>query len=337
MANNISEIAGMDNINTQVVNILHTLTGCYLAHFTALVGTFGNCITLVVLFRIGFKDTSNIILTSLAGVDLLFLVQFSTRKMTCIIERFDSFYADIHKAYTLCYVYTFDLVVVLISISHIVVISIERLIAVFFPLKVSQWFTHKSVTVILMCVYFYWIIALLPWFYSYRRVEWIYNRRYNRTYPSAVFTEWYKSNEAILKIFGYIVINSITGIFCGFVTAVSSAIWYKLRILANRRLTLTSTKVRKTDLDLRISRTLLSVCIVYCFCNIPSFIIYIGYYIFPVILEIVEVNAFVRDLDEVLLAINCAANFFIYILMSSKFYDSVTGLFKCRHSKKSHR
>ncbi|CAG5126636.1 unnamed protein product [Candidula unifasciata] len=333
MASNASTSVWEEFINTKVINILDTLISCYLLLFTTVVGIVGNSVTLIVLCRIGFKDASNIILLSLAGVDLFFLIQLFIRKLSYVIEIFDSFYAEIYRSYTVCYLYVFDLAPVLISISHIVVISTERLLAVFFPLRVCQWFTRKSVTMTLISVYLTWIIALQPWVYSHRRVEWGYNANYNRTYTYLVFTEWYISNAEILTFFGYIIINSVTGMFCLLVATMSCAIAYRLHILTKRRSTMTfKTVVKNSDLDLKVSRMLLVVCVVYCFCNIPSFVIYFGYYTFPVTVKHFELNNFLRHLEEVFMALNCTANFFIYVLMSSKFHGTVIRTFHVQKS-----
>lgn len=323
------------DVDTTVIKVLETTINCYLVHLVAFIGIFGNILSLVTLSSMGFKDTSNIVLLSLAACDLFYLVDLSTQKMACIMERFDPVLAQIYQPYMNSYVFIYGRLSMLVAVSHIVVISIERLLAVLYPLKVSQWVTRGRMCIVLVCVYLFWIILLGPWLVSYCVVEWKFSEIYNKTLPFQIVTDWYKTNRYVLKFFRDIIINVITGLFCLLVTVNCFAIAYKLQHIVKQRQTMTLSKVSRKDSDIKISRMLLIVCIVYCFCNIPSVLIILYLFISPETTLSNKWNTILLDLEELIMAINATADFFIYILMSAKFYKSVINLFASSCTRKS--
>ncbi|CAG5126637.1 unnamed protein product [Candidula unifasciata] len=322
-----------NNTNSVAIDILDIVINCYLVHFIAILGAFGNSITLIVLYREGFKDTSNIVLISLAGVDLCYLITLSVRKLSCVIYAFDYYSGHIYQLYTYTYVYVIGRLIMFISISHIAFISVERLLAVYCPLKVSTWFTNRNTTAIVMCIYLSWIIIMQPWLGFYRRIEWSFDTKYNHSCPSIVFTDWFTSNMSALSIVGYIVLNSSPCIFCCIITANCCALLYKLRLVAEQRSAMTSMNAKKSDVSVKVSRMLLTVCAVYCLCNVPSCVFYVFHQIFLMSALYQQLSSALRDFEEVLIAVNCTADFVIYTLLSAKFYNSVRKLFVCTRSE----
>jgi hypothetical protein len=316
--------------NFIIANIIHILISCALIHICAVVGAFGNIATLIILFRSRYKETSNIMLLSMAACDLFYLINLSSRKLDCIIERFDPSFAEVYQYHVVAYVRMPGRISIFISLTHVLIISYERLVVVFYPLKVSILITRTRIVIILVITYISCIVLELPWTVSRYEVHWEFSTNLNRTVPILKETEWFIKNKKNLDIASDVAINNINFLSSILVAVNCSAIAYKLHLVSKQRQLLTSAKGEGRRNDVKVSRMLLIVCAVFCLCSLSSFAIYFYFYLDSSMRPPSKWFALLCDLDEFILAVNSTANFFIYVLMSNKFYNSVISLLRCR-------
>ncbi|CAG5121630.1 unnamed protein product [Candidula unifasciata] len=315
--------------NNPYITISSIAINCFLIHLCAIVGTFGNAVAIIILSRKTFTDTSSVILLSMAACDLFFLVNLSVCKLNCIINMINPVIAEIYYPYIVSFIRRPSRLAMFLSVSHTVVISCERLLSVFFPLHVSQWITRKTTKRILVFIYCAWTAYVTPYAVFNYQIEWTFNSNYNQTMPTFRETQWFLENKPVFDLLTHIVINNITVLFTVIVAVNSCAISYRLNTVSKQRKLITSTNKNRSQIDVKASRMLLAVCVVYNVCNIPSSAIYLHFNIDSSLEPSNKLYMLLSDLEEMMMAINAAANFFVYTFMSGRFYRSVLRLIGC--------
>lgn len=320
-------IEGESNAHITAADIV---INCFLIHVSAIVGAVGNAITLIILSRSVTKDTTSIILLSMAACDIFFLVNLSVSKCDCIVARFDSALADVYRVYVMSYVRSPGRWAEFTALSHTAVISFERFISVFFPLQASCWITRRRIVTVLVLIYSVWIIYFIPYAAFIFEIEWSYKNIYNRTLPSLRETKWFRENRLMLDTLSDIVGPTVGFLSAAVIAAQSSAIAHRLNHVSKQRINMVSKKMDGSRIDVKASRMLLVVCVLFNLCNFPGNLIYVYFYVDPSLKPPNKLHGLLTDVEELLLAVNAASNFFVYTLMSAKFYRSVIGLFGCR-------
>ncbi|XP_005102850.1 rhodopsin-like [Aplysia californica] len=321
------------------------MVNCILSQIVALVGCSCNLITVLVLRRDGYKDPTNLLLLSLAIWDLLFVATLWLRKMECPVTYIaemlggeDNFMlAKRYNVYIMVYgIFNFYRTAMFVSMMHIVVLTFQRFLVVCFPLKVSLWVTVKSTMVVLVSLYAISLAMFSP-FYAGLAVGAAFDQRYNRTFPTFIASKFFLENFQTMSTYNGGFVGVVRGPVSYFlVIFFSSVTGYKLSKADKKRLAMTSSNNGYSN---KVTRMLLVVCAVYIGCSLPSFMIFIAPLFIPWFsMGNPQFNLFL-DLQELFQAINSSANFFIYILMSKKFYDNCIDLLLCgrRSSKKTAR
>lgn len=315
---------------TDSIEILRAAINCILLQLIALVGIVANILTLIVLHRNGFKDANNILLFSMAAFDLLSIVTVSIRKLSYIFKQVRPEINKMFYPYATCSVSGLGRFALIISTAHVVVVSLERFLAVFFPFNVSHWVTRKRMTASLTIIVLSWLLVTSPYVFMYLRVEWSFDAKINITVPELRITDFYTRNEQILSFIDKVIINTLGGPVSILVVLTSCClIFYKLRNVSRRRRKL-CLKQHQSGIDMKVSRTLLAVCIVYIPVNVYGYLLYLAYYNIPKTDHVVQILAVFSDFEECLWVLNSAVNFFIYTFMSTKFYVSVKNLLSCK-------
>ncbi|CAG5121631.1 unnamed protein product [Candidula unifasciata] len=315
--------------NSPTITTINIIINCFLVNIAVIIGSFGNIITIFILSRSKVKDTSSILLISMAVWDLLFLVNLFVCKLDCIIFRYDPVLAQMYYPYIFGYVRRPGRMAAFISFTHVVVISFERLLAVFYPFQVSHWITEATILTILTCVYFFWIVSFLPYTVANYEIEWALTNNYTLMLPALRETQWFVQNKPIFTVISEI-INGVIGSLSAVVAANCCAITYQLHYALRHRSSITSKSSAGNRREVKISRMLLVVCVVFSFCNLPGFSIYIYFFADPDMKPPNQLFVLLNNVEELMLAVNAAANFFVYILLSEKFYKSVVSLFVCQ-------
>lgn len=214
-------------------------------------------------------------------------------------------------------------------------ITVERLIAVFLPLKFPRIVTPRR-TVIAVCipnVIFYGIqVYVRTWF----RFVYVFDSSRNATVGYAVRTDLYWSHSRVCKDLE-IVVNSLIGLVI-FVACGCVAIGIKVKLAAMNRLKLTNSikshNSSKGDASMsRTTRMLLCLCVFYAIVCSPIGLSTIipDLMVFPVFIEepnYRSIGVFVYHFYKFLFAVNGSINFIIYVAMCKHFRDTFLGLLR---------
>ena len=300
---------------------------CYLFPILTVAGVVGNICSLIVLMQKKLRNsTTSIILIGLAYSDALFLVTNSVRESSCIIDRFDPLLADVISATTFYYMHYLKTAFSRTSTILVVLISVERVIAVGFPLKARIWITKPKIIIAVVACYItsFAILAGYPPQYTYV---------YYGDKPFIAYTQFALDNADSLKVYNnYILPISLRHVPVILVFSLNTAIIVLLRRSKRFQMSSASQDAKRNDELKKVTRMLLTVAIVYLICllpgdiflrcaiEIPDFQFYRAYH-----------NLFLAVSDICLLfeMFNSCINFVIYMVLNRNFYDVYVRLFCC--------
>ncbi|BFZ03095.1 hypothetical protein BsWGS_06133 [Bradybaena similaris] len=303
-------------------------------------GIIGNVLSIVIIVKSGLRRPSNIILFGLAISDTLTL--------THVFDVSEYFYFQdsycIHECSLLFFSYgpAFAILIfraVLFFLSALggrlstwitVLITVERLIAVFNPLKLSRVMTRRRAWLALGLAVLFW----LPW--SIFQIFWFqFHFEYDERFES--YTAWDSNSDYLNNVnfdvgwFNNVVISQATHTIPLIIVAVGSlAISIRLQTIATKRQKIiSSTSVQRSSS--RTTKALLMVCVVYsitrfCFVirNLPWF-----NSDGPTWSRVAMFYDIIRYL---FVDVNSSCNFFIYVVFNPKFRHIFESLFT-RHQR----
>ncbi|KAK0064202.1 somatostatin receptor type 5 [Biomphalaria pfeifferi] len=305
------------------------------SNFVALFGFVGNILNVVVLARSRLDCTTTIILRALAVADLLYLGTSPLRNIHFYFKLVSPPLATIISSYVDCYGLTLNSTFLTISMTHIVVIAVERVLAVYFPLKVSKWITSRRMSIISLGVYITWFVISVPLFF-FKEVTWVYSAVLNETVPITVYTKFYRDNPQIIEWLHLYVMTMLIGpVFSSMVFICCLAIGVKLYLASRKRLKMASAhKAGISNLklvNLKIARMLFVVCLIYLTAGLPLSMLRV----LDAVITSLEAREIKFHFSVLVWAINCSSNFVVYVFMSDKFNQSFRALFcrKCQISK----
>ncbi|KAH9505015.1 hypothetical protein Btru_061433 [Bulinus truncatus] len=262
----------------QVVNKLSVSNSVLIAavsNLVALLGLAGNVLNIIILYRHRTdSSTTNIVLRSLAVADILYLISSPVANITIYLDLLDPVMSVIAQTYLFCYGLLFSSLFLVSSMTHIVVIAVERVLAVYFPLKVSCWVTPKRMTVISLCAHVFWYPLWLPLFFI-AEITWVESNALNRSIPIPTFTKFYENNLQTFEWFHRYVVLAIVGpVYSTLVLICCLAIGVKLYLANRNRLKLASFHNSERSVlksvNVKVVRMLVVVCVVYLVASLPS-------------------------------------------------------------------
>lgn len=291
------------------------------------VGILGSILSLIVLFQKNLRNsTTSIVLIGLAFSDLCFLVTNFVRKSTCIFKEYDQLLADEINATTFFYMFYLKTSFSRVSTLIVVLISVERLIAVAFPLKVKQIVTKKRMIASVMSIYalVFGSLSALPLQYTYT---------YIRGKPYISQTKFATENAVPLKAYNEyflpIVFRYIPVII---VITLNTVIIYLVRQSKRFQNTVGKQDQKRKDEQRKITRMLLSVAIIFLICLLPGDLLLLcsstidGFEFFGTYHNLFMV---LSDLCLMFEMINSSVNFITYMILNRNFYDTYVRLFCC--------
>ncbi|CAL1536279.1 unnamed protein product, partial [Lymnaea stagnalis] len=287
----------------------------------SVLGIVGNTVNMIVLCRHGFKETTNIILVSLALNDFCYSVLNPICRLKRVIVYLDLPLSVTFTTFINIYVYPVVDVFVGLSFLHVTAIAVERFVAVFFPFYVSRVFTPYRVKVMLTFLYVYTAGFIAPLFFN-STYEWFYDTGYNVTVARLINTRFYLDNYGTFNLYLGVLLNNLFSTFTlAIIIVCSVAIIVKLKIMSfsdKQKNPETSTKT-KSPKNVKVVKMLLAVCLVNLVAFLPSAIldVYRRYVMIDYFSG--EINAVIGNVNETLYQFNVSVNFIIYVTMSSKF------------------
>ncbi|XP_059174432.1 endothelin receptor type B-like [Physella acuta] len=317
----VTEIVHYNELVLEMNFFLNTI----IIHIVCLFGVLGNTFTLVVLTQHGFKDATNILLLSLAASDLVFSVTTSMSYMYNIVKIFDMDFASSMYAVYVTHILPVHGLSSVASFISVAVISVERFIAVWFPFHSTRIVTPKRMKIVVVSVYVYLTILILPDIFCYQ-FGWYFHPLQNRTFAQVYKTKFYEENEDVLEFYFWMFRNNFTSTLpLAIVIVCTTMIVAKLISSSKKRKLMTSHHVTANKVkDKRVVKMLMVVSLTYIAILLPTTIMDLYMAIADPARIVINVLVFIQNL---LYQINASVNFVIYVTTSSKFYQTYKNIF----------
>ena len=320
-----------------------------------IVGIAGNSLSIVVLYKQGFKKSTNILLFVLAISDILFMVGAQgPAKLMYEWGRGGLWFPE-REAVVLYYFYhIFDYInwtAGPMSMGLPILITAERFVAVFFPLKFHTIVTRRR-TVIAVVILI--LLTYLPQIYIrfWFRFDYVWDPKYNASVGLSVRSELYYEQQYLSWLIGHF--YAANGYFVIIVGTGTLAIGVRISLAAAQRKRM---MMGKGTLDKagrgssrqenpyqgslrapsRTTKTLLALCVFYTiscmFVAMPTFFPELSVWpLFTLNPNFRSMEVFMYQLAKLDLCINASCNFVIYVAMNKNFRDTFFEI--VRRSKK---
>ncbi|KAI8796238.1 G-protein coupled receptor [Biomphalaria glabrata] len=284
-----------------------------------LLGIVGNSINLYVLKRNGLHKPSNVLLYGLAIADICtvatavdvvgILSQFPMKpgiswgvlEFDCQHTQLASFYLNFMRV-----MHFFGIFGANVSPCICVLVTLERIVAVFLPLKFASIVRPKRTWALLLSVSILWL-AFTIMIISEFRLHYEYLPDYNVCfcYYRIILSETEVEVDVVATWLAFYV-------SLGIIISGSSLIYVKLKLIGIKRQKLTSSVSAHSS---RTTITLLTVCLVFSVTQIIRF----PYAMFTLPFESSTSKAMYSMFLETTSYLSSAANFIIYVIMNKKF------------------
>ncbi|KAK3786761.1 hypothetical protein RRG08_000966 [Elysia crispata] len=309
-------------------------------------GIIGNSLSAITIYRLGFKKSTNILLFALAISDILFMIGANgPPRLMYEFGRGGLWYPE-QEASVLYYSYQiFDYLnwtAGPMSIGLPVLITAERFVAVFFPLKFHSIVTRRRT---LVAVAVLALLTYLPQIYIrlWLRFDYVFDPVYNASVGLSVRTRLYHDQQQLAMVLVHFYAG--VGYFVFIVGSGTIAIIIRISLAAAQRRRMTSVTVEKTtnpDSNInarsqrvagklgatsRTTKTLLTLCIFYTiscmFIVMPTFLPHLCVYpLFTPDANFRSMEVFMYHLIDLDLCLNASCNFVIYVAINKNFRDA---------------
>ncbi|VDI13700.1 Hypothetical predicted protein [Mytilus galloprovincialis] len=304
---------------------------CIIFPIITLFGSTGNIMSLVILIQKKLRNSTGVILIAITFADLCFLITNMTRKSSCLISLIDEYAEEIYTATIFGPLFFVITSFSRVSAWLVVLVSIERVIAVTFPLKIKVWVSKQRMIMAVIVIYILTFVFLSPIAFQYK-VGSMFSRRTNTTSYFISTSEFYSSYEDILTVH-----NEILGTVLFRYLPVFLTMLFNLIIIINlqrrslRRKAMTSSKTDSKSED-KITRMLLIISAVCLICTTPgSLLLLVSRFVdgFEFFGKYHNIFVVFSDLSLLLSMINSSVNFIIYMVCNKQFSEAYTTIF-CR-------
>ena len=292
-------------------------------------GILSNILSLIITIKSGLDKTHNILLFFILLSGSLFLIgninivsmicshRFVPREVKrdfCVHYKMIHAYAFYGTWLTMDYILAVAKIGVNIFPSFVI---FEQLMAVFFPLKVRLVITPRRMLV--ACTSVYVMFAAFVLIYYLDKYEVISHTFYfTPTYNVTVSLVVAHKSHHIIEYIDWHIINNITGIVPIIIVSVGTMVILLeiVRQTAHRRSMTSSVKDRHSRVVAKATKTLLTLCILYCFVSLTQ-------YLFGLV-EIFDAASKVvvdllRVINKLLVILYCSCNFVVSYLTNPTF------------------
>lgn len=307
--------------NAEALTITRFVVQRVLVPLITSVGFFGNIISIRVLTHRSMVSSTNCYLTALAIFDLLYLVfSFSlSLKHYNVVGARDSYRYWFYFGKTLTDICSN------VSVCLTVTFSLERLVAVCYPMKGRAICTPQRARIITIAVVVLAIACTTPEFFEKRLVEVIVN---NQSRYDFEYTDMYQSNAYQLGYYNFLVftftvlplvlLSTFNGLL---VKAVISATRIRKQMAYT---SMTQDRSRREKEQNRITVMLIGVVVVFLICQFPNAALLLyNIYLSSTSTQLTEYGRnnlrIAGNFVNILVLINSSTNFILYSVMSTKF------------------
>ncbi|KAK7095577.1 galanin receptor 2a-like [Littorina saxatilis] len=323
-------------MSTETRNQILSIVGVSVLPLIFICGTLGNIFTIVVLCCDGLRENVNVVLLCLSVSDLCYVICYYIPFVSEMVKYVDVVESIRVKALTGS-LEVASLVFSRISAIFICFIAVQRFIFIAFPLRATTILTKFRVRLTCVLIYVAIICIFFPCFligdYAY-----VFSSAYNETIPVYVTTQFYQSNAQVLSDYIFVYLTILFRIVPVFLVLVLSV----LILLLLKRSRKWSQAVSHSDdskrmsSERKITRTLISVCMLFIVTGIP----YVVFYIMLGRLPDFNTTGRYRNtvavtytLVSILEMMNSSANFLLYITTSTSFYKTFRRVFCSRSNR----
>lgn len=317
-------------LTREELNAIAMAFGCVLIPIVSLIGSVGNILSIVVLVHHKMRTTINTCLAALAISDTLFLLHsfiFSAISMMMYRnpeagENVRNMIFPIMGAYS-------SIVTGRITSWLTVMLSIERFIAVYSPIRAKIICASRYTCAAIMVIYVSTCLLLIPFVLKYHV---LYSVENNVTSITLRLTALGR-NKTFYDIYGFFVNILFRLLPLVLIIVLNSLIMHAIHRTWSwhRRLSEGSNSGRTSE-QRKITRMLLAVTFVFVFCILPGALSSIVTHIWPRFSRFGDL----RNLYQCMLYVtffletaNSAINFLIYMALSKKFCMTYKEIFWC--------
>ncbi|KAK0061180.1 somatostatin receptor type 5 [Biomphalaria pfeifferi] len=234
------------------------MLSCVLFQVLAVFGLIGTGVNIIILSRHNITtDSSNILLVSLSLAGFCFCLTvpisrsvfiFSHLKDLALVLNVDISYYSHFVVLSRHFYCT--------SITMVVVISVKRFLAVYFPVRIARLLTAFRMKLVSALVHFVVIATFFHGFFSFKS-EWIYLENAQKIFPVLTPTAILNSHQSLFSGLG--MFSNILVVVFSMSTTVTLTIAITLKLWV---LTSESSKLmnRKCSFDLQVVKILMVVC-----------------------------------------------------------------------------
>lgn len=319
---------------TSEVNMYSNVYGIifFIVHPTiAVIGIISNTCGLVVFVKDGLHKSSTIFLASLTLADSMTLLNALNPTILIYLHLAEDFtikYAGWPHSYHIAlFILTLDQIMffcvwlgLYVSLTLQPVITVERFLAVYFPLKFKRIMSSKNAKAIVLIVYLLWV----PWILFYVSC---YTFQYTSSgLVTSEHTEFCSTHWDTIQLWIYSILNNITTIVPLVIVLLGS-------LLICIKVAQTTRKRRKMSTNhrsgtIRATRTLLTISLIFLVVNFTYFIV-------PICLGDRMENdwqfyVLVNISLEILQYVGSSSNFYVYIFLNKKYKSLFLDFFRVR-------
>ncbi|XP_059149655.1 N-formyl peptide receptor 3-like [Physella acuta] len=315
-------------VDESVLEVLNLVFDIIVTQTFCVTGIVGNFISIIIFWKLGFKDVTNIILISLSTSDTIFCLFQCYYRLPDIVEMYDRYTGHTMRTFHFVYCSFIHQTAIIISLFLVVLISVERCIAVWLPFRVSQICNRRNIIWAVVFLYVLGIVLTLPALFLYR-LKWYVSKPKNITYAALFYTDFFANNFEILLIYFTSGLNSVTAIIPLIVIVVLSYITSAKLIVSQRnRKNLSSAKSTPNSRDVKVFRMFITICVVNVLIFLPTTVLDMYLYSSPD-QEFLSENfkTAVISVKNAVYTFGPTANWIVYASLSSKFAESYRNMF----------
>lgn len=309
------------------------ICGCLIIPI-AIMGIFGNALTIYIFSRPTMSSSINFLLSGLAAIDIVLLFIGTPIFSSMAIYAFDQeIVPDIVINYFTITLYPIAMMAQTGSVWSMVVITLERYLAICWPFRARSFCSMKHAKVAFICIIFFSVCYNIVRFWEYE-----YFSKENRLQPLL------KSNTLYMRLYIHWMYFVLIFLLPFLVLLIFNVLVVRsIQIARQHRLLLSRQQCREHNTALMM----IILVLVFFFCNVLAFILNAIESVLPTescktetemttdsfnsstfmstTTEIIECMAkpnfflFLEDLNNLLIELNSSVNFFIYFAFSNRF------------------
>ncbi|KAK6969875.1 G-protein coupled receptor 39 [Biomphalaria glabrata] len=315
------------DVSDEVFEALDIAINCIVVHLLSSLGLIGNSLNIAVLSQHSMRDTTNLILLCLSVSDLCFSCFMEIYYINKIVYYFDQYLSMTMWTYISVLTVPVQTLLFFTSTSLVMILSVERMVAVCFPFHVSRIVTRFRIK-FLIGVFIFGLAGVVSPLYGARTLETVtFN---NVTIVSGVSTEfftnaYFSAFYMFLTIYLLVFITSVV-IVCTIITLAS------LTVSSSKIQHLSAEVMLKRAREVRSARTSL------CLSSSLIFLVLVPSGLFDIIFA--SNNSLFRFTNKALMVLNTfkqilylfnsSFNLVLYVITSPKFAQTFRNIFRVR-------